>query len=215
VVHGQSGTGKSIALARLAARTRKTGKAAVHYSSARIPYSAEIDGFCEAAEQSGAVATLLICDCNASIGRYRELLLGLRSRGRRAVVLGSSYRYIDTGGRTTRTLIGAPDALSDLERDQIALLIGQFADDTQPIRIGHDRNVLAVLYRMLPASRHRLSTGLGREARPVEEILRDRGGEKRPREPGTKLAEQLIAAGFAAENEDISRRWEPTCFTPP
>jgi hypothetical protein len=93
--------------------------------------------------------------------------------------------------------------LSDLERDQIALLIRQFADDPQPIQIGHNRNVLAILYRMLPASRHRLSTGLGREARSVEEILGERGGEKRSREPLTKLAEQLIAAGLAAENEDI------------
>jgi hypothetical protein len=203
VLHGQSGTGKSIALARLVARAREDRKAAVLYSTARIPQSADIDGFCEAAEQAGALVTLIVCDCNAFTGRYRELRLGLRSRGRRAVLVGSSYRHVDTNSERRRTFVHARDSLSDSERHQLALLVSQFTENNKFIVIGHDRNVLATLYRSLPQSRHRLSVGLGQEARSVEEILRDRGRETRPRSPNSKLAEQLISAGFAAENDEI------------
>lgn len=203
VVHGQSGTGKSIALARLAQRAREDRRAAVLFATARVPQSTDLDTFCETAEEAGAAATLVICDCNSSINRYRDLFRGLRSRGRRIIVVGSSYKHVDSDTPTRRTFVGSPDRLSDFERQQLALLIGQFSGYEGQITIGNDRNVLAALYRSLPASRHRLSVGLGQEARSVEEVLRERAREQKPRVAHSKLAEQLIASGLASETDSI------------
>jgi hypothetical protein len=203
IVHGQSGTGKSIALARIVAKVREAMRAAVLYSVARIPQSTDIDAFCEAAEHGGAVATVVICDCNAPVHRYRELLLSLRSRGRRVIVLGSGYRQVDLAANPPRTLVEAPDALSDTERDQLARLMGRFGGGPTPEKVGHDRNVLATLYRTLPVSRARLTVGLGREARAAEDTLRQRGEERVQRGPRSQLAEQLIAAGLATEDEQL------------
>jgi hypothetical protein len=203
IVHGQSGTGKSIALARLARTAREDRRAAVLFATARIPQSTDIDAFCEAAEEAGATATLVICDSNASVNRYRDLFRGLRSRGRRIIMVGSSYRYVDSDTSARRTFVGSPDRLSDGERQQIAVLIGQFSGHEGQITVGSDRNVLAALYRSLPASRHRLSVGLGQEARSVEDILRERARELKPRTGHSKLAEQLVAAGLASETDSI------------
>lgn len=201
IVHGQSGTGKTIALGRLITRIREDRRGAVLCSIGRIPQPADIAVFCELAEQHGATATVVICDCNLPINRYRDLLIGLRSRGRKVVVIGSSYRQ--TAKSLPPIFIEAPEALSESEREQLANLVARFGDGNLPHRIGHDKNVLATLYRALPASRYRLSAGLGGEARAAEATLRERGARHRPVERKSVLAEKLVAAGLATETEAV------------
>ena len=89
VIQGQSGTGKSVALARVISKVRENKLAAVLYSLNRVPQSHEITEFCELAEISSHLATLIVCDANRDIDSYRDLLMSLRSQGRRVVVLGS------------------------------------------------------------------------------------------------------------------------------
>ena len=101
VLEGQSGTGKSVALARLVAKVREDKAAAVLYAIDRIPQSQEVSDFCEDAERSHARVTLIVCDANADVDGYDELLSGLRSRGRRVVVVGSQYRAGETDGHGT------------------------------------------------------------------------------------------------------------------
>ena len=203
VIHGQSGTGKTIALARIAVEVRNARKAAVLYANSRIPNSLDVEPFCEAAEQNGAQATMLICDCNAPVQRYRELVMGLRSRGRKIVLAGTTYRQIDSGGPMPDNFIEAPDSLSENERKQLAELVSRFGDHVNTAQIGIDKYVLATLYRVLPASRYRLATGLSDEARATESELRARGSQTRPVMPATQMAEKLIAAGLMAHDESI------------
>jgi len=203
VVHGQSGTGKTIALARLATDVRNARKAAVLYSTGRIPNSADVEQFCEGAEQNGAAATLLICDSNAPIARYRDLATGLRSRGRKIVLAGTTYRQVDSAAPLPRNFIEARDSLSDDERQQLASLLSRFGDTVNTTQIGADKSVLATLYRVLPASRYRLAAGLSNEARAAETEIRARGGRTRPVAPRTQIAEQLMAAGLMAHDESI------------
>ena len=92
VVEGQSGTGKSIALARIAAQLREEQTAPVLYAVGRIPQPEDVSAFCQSAEQAKAQPTVIICDANKDVDAYDELLTGLLSRGRRVVVLGSQYR---------------------------------------------------------------------------------------------------------------------------
>lgn len=205
VIHGQSGTGKTIALARLATEVRSVRKAAVLFASGRIPNSLDVEPFCEAAEQNGAVATLLICDGNAPIQRYRDLATGLRSRGRRIVLAGTTYRQVDGSAPLPANYVEAPDSLSYHERKQLAELVSRFGDHVDSTQIGADKYVLATLYRILPASRYRLAVGLSDEARATERELRIRGARTRPVTPTTQMAEKLIAAGLMAHDESILR----------
>ncbi len=202
IIHGQSGAGKTIALARIVARIREDKRAAALYAIGRVPQPADVEPFCELVEQSGGAVTILICDANAPMIRYRDLLLGLRSRGRRIVVIGSTYRQMEQ--QLPRTCIEASGALSSDEREQLSNLLKRFGDDQAPTsRIGHDSSVLATLYRTLPVSRQRLSIGLGGEARAAERLLRERGAQTQPVAPQSVLAAKLIAAGLAAEDTAV------------
>ncbi len=196
IVHGQSGTGKSIALVRLAIKVRQAKKAAVLLASDRLPQAREISRFCEDAEKAGAEATLIVCDANEAIEPYRNLLLSLRSRGRRVVVLGSRYRFTDRVERNLRFHIEAPAKLSTQEQNQlISLLKRFFPAQSEPVELKGD-HILACLYRALPSSRPRLSIGLGNEAIASEQEMRKRGSQIQIEQPLTQLAEQLIKAGL-------------------
>lgn len=206
IVHGQSGTGKSIALARLVYRLRDKDnnegerRSAVLYSVARIPQSTDISDFCELAERSGAASTVIICDSNAHICQYRELLRQLRSRGRKIVVVGSSYRQIDAAAQAFKSLVEAQNILSDQERVDFAQLISDFGVPVSPEHIPSSSTILATIYRLLPVSRTKFTAGLGKEAQVVEKEIRARGSAKQKRKAISPLAKQLIDAGLAEES---------------
>lgn len=195
IIHGQSATGKSIALARLISLVRDELAAAVLYSTSRVPQAFEVADFCEQAERTGALATIVICDCNAPINRYRDLLLGLRSRGRRVIVVGSSYRIVDSDEQQPREFIEVKSTLSDKERAALRDLVTGFAEYSGEKDVGHDRSVLGTLYRTLPSSRYRLSTGLGAEARSMEQSVRARAVVAVTDAPSL-IAQKLMALGL-------------------
>ncbi|MGE8519059.1 MAG: hypothetical protein ACN6OK_02360 [Alcaligenes faecalis] len=199
IVHGQSATGKSVSLARLVLNIRENRRAAVLYATGRLPQAFEVSEFCELVEDTGALSTILICDCNAPIGRYRELLHSLRSRGRRVVVVGSTYRSVDQDRLLPREFVEAPNILSARERSSLQELVREYSGHCDHINVGGDRSVLATFYRTLPSSRYRLSSGLSSEARSVEQELQTRSREA-SEVMLSPLAEQLIALGLAAQD---------------
>jgi hypothetical protein len=199
VVHGQSATGKSVALARLVSVVRGEMNAAVLYAAARVPQASDVADFCEHAERTGASATVIVCDANAPISRYRDLLMGLRSRGRKVVVVGSTYRSVDNASRLPREFIEAPSVLSERERAALRSLVATFAGVETFREVGADRSVLGALYRALPSSRYRLSAGLGSEARSAEQALRERAGNESKSQP-TLMAQKLTALGLSTSD---------------
>ena len=66
VLHGQSGTGKTIALARLTRKIRRELRLPVVVATNRIPNHPDIEAFCLESERMGAAATVLICDSKPS-----------------------------------------------------------------------------------------------------------------------------------------------------
>ena len=196
IVHGQSGTGKSIALARLVAHLRGAKSCAVLYSVGRVPQPEQITGFCEEAERAGARATVLVCDANEEISRYRDLLLSLRSRGRRVVVVGSRYRIADSDADRHGALhIEAPSDLSSAERADLSGLLERIGSEDVSIQVFEDISILALLYRLLPASRGPIAAGLSDEAFVTEQVLRERGRGAQPITPQTVMAAKLLEAG--------------------
>ncbi len=199
-IHGQSGAGKSIALARLAFRVRDERRYPVLLASrvSRLPAVDELDEFCLRAEDAGAEATLVICDANAPVSRYRDLVRGFRSRGRRVVVVGSAYRIIDqaTGETGKSYLLEVPAYLDDEEAEALARILQERTGS--PFEAKRSRYLLPAVYRMLPDVRPRIAAGLAREARVAEDGLRSRGTAQRkgrPKLPGA-LGNALLDAGL-------------------
>jgi hypothetical protein len=197
IAHGQSGTGKSVALARIVAQVREKKTAAVLYSVGRVPQLQEVSEFCEAAERAGAEATLIVCDANRDVDAYRDLRMGLRSRGRRVVVLGSRYRIADSMARGSRWSIEAPTELSPNERQALADLVVNHVGERPDSGVLGVEHILGFFYRFLPPSRQRIGAGLSAEVIATENLIRVRGRQTRPTTADTQLAQKLIEAGFA------------------
>lgn len=196
ILHGQSATGKSIALARVVSEVREAKEAAVLYSSNRVPQPTEIADYCHRAERAGAKATLIVCDTNQDDRPYVALLSGLRSGGHRVVVLGSRYRIIDGEGDRAKTTIEAPTDLSVREESALSGLLEQFADEQVTPEALANEHILSYLYRALPLARSRIGSGLSIEANRTERTVREqRARYFTSHPPATTMAQRLIEAG--------------------
>lgn len=196
LIHGQSGSGKSLALARLAYTIREDAKYPVLLASRaiRMPAVEELDEFCLQGEEAGAEATLVICDANMPASRYGDLLRGFVSRGRRVVIVGSAYRIVDDRGdeqqRDSRHLLEATAELDTAEADALSELV--LAWTGVRLQTVGSSYLLPAIYRILPDVRPRLAAGLAQEARVAEDSLRARGRSKSTTPP--KLAGSLSVA---------------------
>lgn len=200
ILHGQSGTGKSIAFARLAKDFREELRMPVLYAVGRIPQATDLDDFCIEAEQAGALGTVILCDSNQEINRYQELSNALRSRGRRIVVVGTTYRTEARHEKSSVQLVESPTEVSEEERNALKKLVGTFeGKEASFLNAALDgEHVLALLYRIISASRERIIAGISSEARAVEQILRSRANSTPPQyaQFRSALATQLIKAGL-------------------
>ncbi len=209
IIHGQSATGKSIALARIAVKLRTEHGVPVLYATSRVPSEVDIDAFCESLDHCGVV-TVVICDNNASIQRYRDLLFSLRSKGRRVILVCSTYRQLDLPMTPPKGLVEASDGLSSGEKTALLTLVRRFSPITEMISHVEGDNILYNLYYHLPATRGRLIEGVGRETRAWEELIRSRSVSKP--ENGASLsyfAQQLLAAGLSQNGQALQTSEDP------
>lgn len=176
IVHGQSSVGKSLCLAKLAFEIKKLNKYPVLFScrSSRLPAIEELDGFCLKAEESGAEATLIICDSNNNLERYSEVLKGFNSRGRKVVIVGSSYRLIDNtiDEKSNVNFFELKAELEASEATELNNLLKTFTGQSR--KYENSSYFLSSLYRLLPDVRQRLTAGLVNETKVVEQDLRIR-----------------------------------------
>lgn len=205
VLHGQSGTGKSVALARLARDVRLELHLPVLIATVRIPTHADLDAFCAEAERVGAAATVLLCDTNEPVARYFELAAALRSRGRRLLIVGTSYRLDQYLKNTTALHVEASASMSDRELSVLNALLARFAPNMPEAR-RHEKeigNTLAMLYRSIGESREHIRSRINAEARSAEQSVRLKASHA-PRSIGSsQLAEGLLSAGIASSTSNI------------
>lgn len=199
IVHGQSGTGKSVSMARLVLEARQRLKVPVLVATSRLPAFGDIEAFCNAAQEALGAATLVICDANQSPNRYRDLVAALQSRGRRFLVVGTCYRLDAKDQGKVHHYIEAPSIMTSGEENALSKLVTKFAPTAQPsVSQGQGlENALAMLYRRIPAGRSRIALQLGREAEYAERRVRERAKRTPSLAPRSQLAEQLINAGLA------------------
>ena len=200
ILHGQSGTGKSIALARAALQVRSDNVAAVLFATERLPNPTEVSAFLTQVEQLDAT-TLVVVDVHLAPRRFDELLEALRSRGHRVVVVGVAYRIEDQITRGNDRYIEAPRRLSEGEQDRLA---GLAARHSVPSSLRTDEPyALARFYWQLPGSRHLLAQGLGKEARASQSSIASQGLNTRIARTVTALGLALMQAGYGGESSVI------------
>ena len=199
VLHGQSGTGKSIALARLIRKIRLDLKLPVVVATNRIPNYADIEAFCLESERL-APATVLICDSNQAPQRYDEFSSALRSRGRKLLIVGSCYRVDTSIGDVSSRFVEAPTSVTQAELAAFARLRIKYFQDVPYENSGDNdtHSIFALLYRRLPPSRGRLAAGVSSEARSTEGLLRKRARHLPRPFDLSQMALQLIEKGFVS-----------------
>lgn len=200
VLHGQSGAGKSIALARLTRKVRRELHLPVLAATNRIPHHQDVEAFCQESERL-ETTTVLICDSGQPPKRYEELASTLRSRGRRLLIIGTCYRIADRS-RSNR-LVEAPTHVSEAERAEFTKLSNKF-DLPLYVADTDTTSIFAMLYRRLPVSRHQLAAGVSSEARAAEGMVRERAKQApRPAANLSPIAQQLIELGIASETAPL------------
>lgn len=203
ILHGQSGTGKSIALARLTQKIRGELRLPVVVATNRIPNHADIEAFCLESERLGATATVLICDSSQAPQRYDDLAAALRSLGRRLLIVGTCYRMEARTADSSDRFVEAPDRVSPPELSEFKDLQNEFRLQPHYSPLTTD-SIFAMLYRRLPASRERLAAGVSSEARATENLVRDRARHvPRPSTGLPRIAEELIKVGIASPTSQI------------
>ena len=205
IVHGQSGTGKSVALARLARELRQRLRLPVLVATTRVPAHADLDAFCAEAERAGAAATVLLCDTNESVQRYIELASALRSRGRRLLIVGTSYRVERHLQAAAGQRVEAPAIMSNREMSDLRALLKRFAPElpAPSPRDAEDGHVLAMFYRSIAEGREHIRARVNAEARSAEKGIRE-AALSAPTPPArSQLAESLIMAGIASQTSSL------------
>ena len=176
VLHGQSGTGKSIALARLARKIR---------CGLRLPVVScdESDS-----ESCGHRSVLLRVRTPRGDGDGLDLRLQpspatLRRFGRRVAKSvadgcsqwGLAIEWRPKPAASWIKLVEAPSHVSPDELSAFKELLSKLGHDVLPSYnpLTTD-SIFAMLYRRLPAARERLATGVSSEARSTESVVRER-----------------------------------------
>lgn len=204
ILHGQSGTGKSIALARAALQVRTDSLTAVLFATDRQPNPADVLAFLTQVDHLGAT-TLIVVDVPLPPTRFDELLKEFRSKGRRVVILGVSYRIEEQITRGNDRYIEAPRRLTQGEQEKLAALAVEY---NVPSKLSIDEPyALARFYWQLPGSRRLLAHGLGKEARSSQTSIAKQGGNTQIARAVTALGMALMQAGYKGETsiiEDVS-----------
>ena len=200
VVGGQSGSGKTVALAHLAFQARQKGWPVIHLPARQTPvHFARVNEVCENLERLAAPSTLLVWDAQHARGEYVRLARFLANRGRNVLVVGSAYLSRTEGADVTFMNVLGPE-------DEVA-----FAAHLRGIERGLtdfgvrvvDRNFFTLLYRRLPPSRRNLEAGLRKEWGRVLLLLQARAEEQATDHP--PLDEECVKEVWQAVEADDPR----------
>ena len=207
ILHGPTGTGKTVAAATLAYNIRKAGKYPVLFIERKSQRSntADLEPFCRWAEEEKAPACLIIWDGMLESEEYSRSLRYLTSKGRKVVLVGTCYTISSRYARSMR-FVSAPQSLSTSEITELGEYLKRFHPaldqyiDQAPAVLGP--NFLVTLYRLLPPTRSIIRSGLAQEISRAEALILERAS-KAPAQPAmpSALASALVKAGIAAASD--------------
>lgn len=170
ILHGQTGTGKTVSLGKIAFKLKKTRKYPIIFipkNSQSVVYSV-IDDFCKWAEDHGAEKTIIIWDntvYDKTLDSYFDLVNYLVSKGRKIVLICSAYKLKNETIKNFKgTFIEAPVELNEKERENFAIIFDKYSGNTSKLmdlwNSDFDNNFLVALYRLLPSTKSTIRKGL-------------------------------------------------------
>jgi hypothetical protein len=198
ILAGQAATGKSIACASLAIAIARAGRAPVLFQSKRgeRPQLDDVEAFVAWSESRGAPPTVLVWDGMTNPDEYYILARQLRSRGRRAVVVGTAY--LNYGILPS---VIAPAEIGANERDNLRAWLAEYGIGSPVPNPGTvvDTSLLAFIYRALPETERTFRRGLTLELRNaetgIEQLVRNGVGQEDTRL--SSVAQALVDAGIS------------------
>ena len=199
IVHGQTGTGKTVALGALAYRIGidRVFPTMFMERGVRQPTYPDIDQCCQWFEDQGAIAVLVVWDGMRSDSDYDDLQAYLASRGRKAVVVGSCYKIFEQRAN----LVAVPDQLSAREAEGFADFLRALditiTERHSRLLSSRDSHYLVALYRLLPPARPRITSGVIQELDMLEsELIEAVDQVDIPQGQPTALAMAFLSAGL-------------------
>jgi len=183
ILHGQTGTGKTIALGNLAMKIKEEGKYPVLFIERKFqrPQYSDIEMFCNWAEESEAEGTIIIWDGMLDFKTYNNLIQYLLGCGKKILVIGSSY-FVDQKNRlSSAQYIEAPSNF-DKEKKNFYNFICKFDKGLEKyikkeLEDGN-QNFLVALYRLLPQTRNLIKDGVKNEITFAEREINKKLSEK-------------------------------------
>lgn len=230
ILYGQSGSGKSVLLKWLALELRRLGLPVIFIEKSLFsPSPSNIDQFSQYVETVTKAPVMVIYDGTQLDQEYVKLSELLASRGRKCVVIGSSYPSQKQQKRTKHRLSKAKViplsinvALTGEEPNQLFLHLKKFLPEhilelAKRLPVSDTNNFFAVLYRLLPPAQKKLANGIVDEgtyaaSRIHEEVVRSVQSEEELK--GTTLMEQLLRKAFQ-NSEDLWLSKNQTTVTTP
>ncbi|HHT3530616.1 TPA: hypothetical protein ACTYW0_004825 [Enterobacter asburiae] len=171
ILHGSTGTGKSISLARLCYDLYKEGKYLVVYINSysdTLDFKV-IDEVCEWAESNAFLSTVICWDGMNSIDTYQSLSSYLSSRGRKQIVIGSSYKINDN--KKINNSIEAKEQFSEKENVSFKKYLKEKGITFGETYSSYNSFFLVTLYRLLPETRFAITSGIVNEANHIKKII--------------------------------------------
>jgi len=169
ILAGQSGSGKSVALGALTYKILQERYHPVLYmdNNVKKPSNYDIDAFCQWVEDEvESHNTLLIWDGMVEVDQYFELTKFLFGRGRKVVLVGSTY-WKDDSSFKQRYVVKAPGFLTANEKKRFIQYLNSFQEPLGDLFTNYlktdDNYFLVALYRILPTTRSKIQTGLVKE----------------------------------------------------
>ena len=207
ILHGPTGSGKTVALGQLAFDVQKEGVHPVIFIDryVRQVRKESVDEFCNWAENQGAPAVIVIWDGMLDPRQYRELDQYLRSRGRRCVIIGTCYQT-DANYQALAKGVPVSPAMSPQERENFLHFLSAIDQDL-PARFANvpqadPESFLGNLYRYLPETRTAIHAGLGLEVAHAEDLLLQlRIPVEQAQSFGTSLGDLLTNLGLSGSPE--------------
>ncbi|HCB0376818.1 MULTISPECIES: hypothetical protein [Klebsiella pneumoniae complex] len=171
ILHGSTGTGKSISLARLCYDLYKDAKYLLVYINSysdTLDFKV-IDEVCEWAESNSFISTVICWDGMNSIDTYQSLSSYLSSRGRKQIVIGSSYKINDS--KKIKNSIEAKEQFSEKENISFKKYLKDKSIVFEDTFSSYNSYFLVTLYRLLPETRFAITSGIVNEANHIKKII--------------------------------------------
>ncbi|ODW50568.1 hypothetical protein BBL88_17745 [Vibrio parahaemolyticus] len=171
ILHGSTGTGKSIALARLCYKLYSESKYLVlHINNHRDSLDFKvIDDVCEWAESSADLTTIICWDGMSNVDAYENLSSYLASRGRKQIVVGTTYRLKNSN---SKRFVAADECFNENENFRFKKYLSYHGIDIGNVINSFDSMFLVTLYRLLPETRFAITSGVINEANHIKEYIK-------------------------------------------